>query len=546
MYKEYPKFYYYEVAKYGRKSRTDDPLLSVEEVLEKHDKILEEYAEKHLGGSIPEENNYREVGSGESLDSRPEILKLLKAIESPAIKAVMVVDVQRLSRGDLEDAGRLIKLLRYTNTFVITPYKTYDLRDEYDRDAFERELKRGNEYLEYFKKIQARGRLVSVKEGNYIGSVPPYGYEKVDIVEDKRTCHTLKEKKDEADAVRMIFEWYCNEDIGVTAICRRLESLGIKSKNGNPKWTPSFIFTILENVHYIGYVRWNWRKTVKIIEDQEVKVLRSKAKNVDEYLLFKGKHDPIVSEELFYKAQEIKGKRHRTKQNLTLKNPLTGLVFCKCGYKMSLNTYRNKCVEYAAPKLVCNDQYHCKSASVEFDEIYQAILKTIKDCIADFELRIKNNQDDSVKLHRDLVTKLETRLKELEAKEIEQWEAQYDPDPDKRLPAHIFKKLNEKVLAEKEEVNDALCKAKESMPAPIDYEHQLYKFKDVLKYLEDDTVDPAVKNQYLKTIVKRVDYERQPAIRVTKENAKELGLQTGKGMQWYIPPYSLHVELKYV
>ena len=145
MYKEYPRFYNYEVLDYGRKSRTDDPLLSVEEVLNKHDKIIEEYAEKYLGGPIPEENKYREVGSGESLDSRPEIQKVLKMIESPAIKAILVVDVQRLSRGDLEDAGRLIRILRYTNTYVITPMKIYDLRDEYDRDAFERELKRGNE-----------------------------------------------------------------------------------------------------------------------------------------------------------------------------------------------------------------------------------------------------------------------------------------------------------------------------------------------------------------------------------------------------------------
>ena len=122
MYKEYPKFYNYEVYEYDRKSRSDDPLLSVEEVLEKHGKILEEYAIKNLMGPIPEENKYREVGSGESLDSRPEILKLLKIIESPAVKAILVVDVQRLSRGDLEDAGRLIKLLRYTNTYVITPY----------------------------------------------------------------------------------------------------------------------------------------------------------------------------------------------------------------------------------------------------------------------------------------------------------------------------------------------------------------------------------------------------------------------------------------
>ena len=147
MYREYPTFYSYEVLEYDRKSRSDDPLLSVEEVLERHGKTLDAYAQRYLGGSIPEENKYKEVGSGESIDDRPEMLRLLKAVESPAVKAVMVVDVQRLSRGDLEDNGRLIKILRYSNTYVITPHKIYDLRDDYDRDAFERELKRGNEYL---------------------------------------------------------------------------------------------------------------------------------------------------------------------------------------------------------------------------------------------------------------------------------------------------------------------------------------------------------------------------------------------------------------
>ena len=43
MYKEYPKFYNYETKEYGRKSRTDDPLLSNYEILEKHGKIIEEY-----------------------------------------------------------------------------------------------------------------------------------------------------------------------------------------------------------------------------------------------------------------------------------------------------------------------------------------------------------------------------------------------------------------------------------------------------------------------------------------------------------------------
>ena len=162
-----------QILVYLRKSRADDPNLTVEEVLARHETILNEWISRNLSGDVPQENRFREVVSGETISDRPEIQKILKIMESPYVKAILTVEVQRLSRGDLEDAGRLIKLLRYTNTLVITPQKTYDLCDEYDRDAFERELKRGNEFLEYQKKIMGRGRLLSVSQGNYIGSVPP-------------------------------------------------------------------------------------------------------------------------------------------------------------------------------------------------------------------------------------------------------------------------------------------------------------------------------------------------------------------------------------
>lgn len=544
MYRDYPKFYSYETLEYDRKSRSDDPLLSVEEVLERHGKILEEYALKYLGGPIPEENKYKEVGSSETIDDRPEMLRLLKAVESPAVKAVMVVDVQRLSRGDLEDAGRLIKILRYTNTYVITPHKIYDLRDEYDRDAFERELKRGNEYLEYFKKIQRRGKLASVKEGNYVGSVAPFGFVREPIKDgSKIECWTLKEKKDEADIVRLIFHWYCNEDIGVTAICRRLESMNIKTKSGLSTWKPSIIFSILENVHYIGQVRWNWRKTERIVEDQEVKKVRPKAK-VDEYLIFNGKHDGIVSEELFNKAKEIKGKRHRAKPDTSLKNPFSGLMYCKCGSKIGYNTYNKDGKEFAPPKLVCNNQVHCKSGSADFREVLDYICCSLKDCIADFEVRIQNEQDDSTKLHRDLITNLEKKMKDLEAKELSQWEAQSDPDPDKRMPQHVFKMLNEKLLKEKEEVRQALCKAYESIPEPIDYKSRVLKFADALAALEDPSVSAKIKNDYLKDIIERIEYERPAPVRITKENADKYNTTTAKGMKFHVEPYKISIALK--
>jgi hypothetical protein len=557
MYNNYPVIYNYESLEYDRKSRSDDKSLTVEEVLERHAKILDDYANNHLGGPIPEENKFREVGSSETIDSRPEMLRLLKAIESPAIKAILVVDVQRLSRGDLEDAGRLIKLLRYTNTLVITPYKTYDLRNEFDRDAFERELKKGNEYLEYFKKIQRQGKIASIKEGNYVGSVAPFGFYREPIKDgNKIVCYTLIEKKDEADIVRLVFDWYCNERMGVTAICRRLESMNIKTKTGCSEWKPSVIFAMLENVHYIGYVRWNWRKTIKMIEDQEVKIIRPKAgmdgevkisstaPDVDEYMVYPGKHKGIIPLKLFERAQEVRGNNTREKTDTTLKNPFSRVMYCKCGSAIGYNTFKKNGVEYAPPKLVCNNQVHCKTGSADFAEVLEYICNSLEECIADFEVLVDNDQSTSTKLHVDLVANLERKIKELEKQELEQWKMQSDPNPDNRMPQHIFKQLNDNLLKEKEEVRDALCKARDSIPEPVDYEVKIMKFTDAVKALKDPNISAKIKNEYLKDIVERIEYERPPIVRITKKNAHLYLTGAAKGMQYFTEPYKIKIEIK--
>lgn len=548
MYKQYPNFLADETLEYDRKSRFDDPYLSVEEILEKHDRMIREYAERYLGGPIPAENKYKEVGSGESLDDRPEILKLLKAIESPKIKAIIVVDVQRLSRGDLEDAGKLIRLLRYTKTYVITPYKIYDLNDEYDRDAFERELKKGNEYLEYFKKISLRGKLDSVREGNYIGSVPPYGFNRIVKENGKKICHTLEERKDQADIVRLVFKWYCEENIGTTAIARRLEYMKVPNKAGGDKWYSYSIVSMLENVHYIGCVRWNWRKTIKIIKDQELKKLRPRAKG-DEFLVFNGKHNPIISEELFNKAKEVKKRRETAAPDITLKNPLSKLLFCKtCGSKMGYNTYTRHGVEYAKPKVKCSNQIRCGSGSADHAEVVKRVCDALRDCVADFEVRIDNKQDNSIELHKKLIKSLEQKLKELEITEKLQWEAKHHPDPDERMPAHIFKELNNKVLKEKEEVNAALCTAKDSIPESVNYRYQIVKFTETIAMLEDPYLDASTKNKHLSEIVERIEYYRPPMVRITKANKHLYGYgeneSLGKGFKVHREPYEIYITLR--
>lgn len=528
-----------EVIVYLRKSRSDDPALTVEEVLEKHEMRLQEWAQTNLGGQIPEENIFREVVSGETIDDRPEMLRLLALIESPKVQAVLIVEPQRLSRGDLEDAGRIIKLFRYTNTLICTPPITYDLRNEYDRDNFERELKRGNEFLEYQKKIMLRGREQSVKQGNFIGSIAPYGYKKIVVMEGKKKCHTLEIVEEQAEVVRMIFDMYVNQNMGRVNIARRLNDLNIKAPKGG-LWKQDGIKDMLENEHYIGKVRWNWRKTVKVVEDGEILAKRPKTE-IGEYMVYDGKQEPIISEDLFYAARAKQGRNHRAKAKTKVRNPLAGLVYCQCGRAMSYRTYMKDGVERCAPRLLCDDQAYCKTSSCTYDEIIVRVIDVLEQCIKDFEIRIKNNDDDSIKHHATLMKRLKAKHEELRKKELAQWEKYTEEN----MPKEIFDVLNQKVLKEKEEVQQALCKAAESIPERIDYEEKFYRFKDALEALKDPEVPAAKKNALLKACIERIDYNRAKAERLKRTTgSRRKPTFDSAGGRWSAPEIELDIKLK--
>lgn len=536
-----------EVVEYLRKSQSDDPTLTVDEVLERHEGILNEWAEKNIGGRVPEKNVYREVESGETIAGRPEVQKMLRKIESPRIRAISCVEPQRLSRGDLEDIGRIMKLIKHTNTLVITPNKIYNLHDKYDWDAFERELKQGNDFLEYTKMILNRGRLRSVSEGNFIGSVAPYGFDKTFVKCGKKKCPTLKENKEQADVVRMIFDMYVNQDLGRYNICHKLDEMGIKPPKGD-KWSANSLPDMLENVHYIGKVTWNWRKTQTIVEDSEIKKTRPKAK-IGEFLIYDGKHDGIISEELFNAAQEKKGRHHRAKPNTKIRNPLAGLLYCSCGRAMSMRIYKKKDGSMRSPaRLLCDGQVYCNSGSVYFDEMIAKVKDVLQQSITDFEVRLSNNEGDSIKMHKKMIDRLEKRMKELNEDEVKIWdERSRNRGTEDEMPDYVFKQLKDNIQKEKNEVQQALQNAYESMPNPVDYEEKLATFKDALEALNDPEVEAIKKNNLLKACIDKMIYTRSKPVRLTKKNCAAYGIKPDElttGGNWYTPPFELDVNLK--
>ena len=362
----------HKIILYLRKSRSEGKE-SVEEVLARHEKILQDFAIQTFGEKIPEENIYREVVSGETIDERIEIRKVFHRLEKEDIKILLVVEPQRISRGDMLDCGRVVQILKYTNTLVTTVTKTYDLNNKFDREIFEAQLLQGNKYLEYQKEIMDRGKQLSLREGKYVGSTPPFGYDKKPL--DRGFM--LVKHKDEAPVVKTIFDLFVDECLSTKEISNYLNKHDMKARKSE-LWNYEMVRHIIKNEVYYGSLTWGKRPVVKRLIDGEVNKYRP---NTDDYMLVRGLQEPIVSKEKWDMAQErIRNhKSSRTGLNRELKNPLAGLVFCKgCGYSLvrmenrrSKNDKRKRVRKYKMDKIAINQLIRAakEKKGVEYKEI---------------------------------------------------------------------------------------------------------------------------------------------------------------------------------
>ena len=479
---------------YLRKSRQDDPNETVEEVLEKHEAMLQEWAERELGRRIPEENIYREVISGgESIDEREEIRKVLSKIEDPNVAGVICRDPQRLTRGSLEDCGRLISTLLYTNTMVATQMMTFDLHDKRDLKFFESELMRGRDYLDYFKEIQNAGRVAAVKRGNFIASKPPFGYDKITIGKDR----TLVQNKD-ADVVRMIFDWYVNERVGYQSIANRLNDMGIKPVSTDI-WLKNTIANMLHNIQYDGKVCYNRKKTITVIKDGKVKKSRPMATQ-DKMIIVEGKHPAIIDHDMFMAAQQIIDNHPRVKADKVLKNAFAGIMFCSHCKKA---LYYNAVGGTRPPRLECRRKpAHFKS--VRYDEVVPAVTYALEHSeLPNLEVLQKNNAGTSIAIQQQLINRLEEEMRGYR----EQEENQYELLETKKYTQELFDKRNAVLRKKMDECEEKLKKARASLPNAINYEEKIIQLKDAIQALKDDSITPEDKNRFLKAIIDRIEIE---------------------------------------
>lgn len=481
-----------EVIIYLRKSRADNPNESVEEVLAKHESMLQEKAVREFGKAIPEGNIYREVVSGETIDDRPKMKELLLRLEDPAIKAVLVVEPQRLSRGDLEDCGRVVNAFKYNKKQIITLQMTYDLNNKMHRKFFEQELVRGNDFLEYTKEILLRGRLASVQKGCYIAPNAPYGYNKVTV-----SGNPTLEPNENADIVRLIFELYNEHHYSYGKIAKHLDGIGVKPVRGT-LWEECTVRVILTNPHYTGLVRFGYRREQKLFEDGVLtkKLVKGAA---EEVIVAKGLHEAIIPMEVFEKAQERILNNPRAKWDAPLRNPLAGVLICKrCGksmirYTPSKSTERLKCMTK-----------NCRTTSAPMSAVKDAIVYALQhENLPDLESKAKNNAGLSANIQKKQLEKLNKELAELHDQEANQYELL-----EKRIyTEEIFLKRNKEINVRIENLKSQIYNLKQTTPKEVNYGEKVVKLKDAIAGIKDDSISVEARNKLLKSIIEKIEFE---------------------------------------
>lgn len=470
------------------------------ETLARHEKILLDLAKKK---KLSITQIHREIVSGETISSRPVMQQLLNEVEQGLWKGVLVMEIERLARGDTIDQGIVAQAFKYSNTKIITPMKVYDPNNEFDEEYFEFGLFMSRrEYKTINRRLQ-QGRVQSVKEGKYVGNIPPYGYVRKKLEDQKG--YTLEPHPEQADIVKLIFKWYTS-GIGVSLIVRKLNEMNAPTAKGGD-WVNSTIQGMLRNPVYIGKVRWNSRPQVKKVVDGEIVKERPRA-DKDDWVIVDGLHPAIIDEDTFELAQQYLAENPSVPapKKLGIKNPLAGLIVCgECGRKMVRRPYSSG----QPDSLIC-PVTSCDNVSSYLHFVEERLLHSLEEWLEAYKLNLGTADKDQ---HDDMEIELIKKAIDNCDKEMETLEKQlnslhdlleqgiYSTDTFLERSQIISNKINSN-KAQRKELDKKLNKAstREENKRVI-----IPKAERVLELY--DTFDtPAEKNKLLKEVIDKAVY----------------------------------------
>lgn len=293
--------------------------------------------------------------SGKNIEGRPKFLQMLKDIESgkDKVEFVLVFKLSRFGR----NAADVLSSLQRMQDFGVNLICVEDGIDS-SKDSGKlmisvlsavAEIERENILVQTME-----GRRQKAREGKWNGGFAPYGY--------KLENGELLIAEDEAEVIRIIYDKYVNTTMGASAVANYLNEHGyVKKKRQNntlDMFSAHFIKLVLDNPVYCGKLAYGRRKNEKIAGTRnQYHIVKQ-----DDYPVYDGVHEAIVSEEMWQMAQRKRqetGVKSEKIYNQEHENILSSILRCPvCGAAMYGNVNRKKKKDGTLYKDYY--YYHCK------------------------------------------------------------------------------------------------------------------------------------------------------------------------------------------
>ena len=343
------------VARYARESTNhEEQKVALENQIERLDSMIE----NNPYFTMEERHKYTEYGiSGRLATDRTAFNLMVDAASRREFDVIIVQDTCRFAR-NIEDLFRYIRVFKEYGIGVLIldgHYWTYNMSEvDILRLAIDAGMAQGesmrtaNRVNNGVESYRNRGQLVISCLFGYILD------KKVDKRQDTLIMHPIHSL-----TVRKIFELYTSPDIekrmGSGQIAKYLIEHEYKTSAGDLRWTPAKVIRVLKNEKYMGYMMYGKFKVVDTMAKKRVAthiepvredIYNEKGELVAKCNLIKGDWEPIVSEEVWWLAYEIRTNRaseyiYSEKGNLKnglrpAKDVIANKSFCQCGYSRSI------------------------------------------------------------------------------------------------------------------------------------------------------------------------------------------------------------------
>ena len=376
----------FRAAIYCRLSKDDDLDGESASIANQRD-MLEKYCEKQGWEVVAV---YQDDGYTGLNMERPDLKRMIKAIERRQVNLVITKDLSRLGRNYLQTGYLIEDFFPRNGVRYIAMNDGIDtLRENNDIAPFKNIL---NEmYSKDISKKVHSSYLLKAQKGEFTGCVAPFGYRK--DPEDKN--HLLVDEET-APIVRQIFRWAL-EGHGPNFIRRRLEEQkvpcptwwnrerGIRNvrtkwekqdpEKGRYMWDFSVIKDILMNPVYAGAIASQKK-------DYRFKIGTIGEKKPQDWIVVEQRHEPLIDRKSFAIVQDKLKSRQRPRQNGET-SLFAGLIKCgECGKSLTIRTTHAKHPQqiYACKTYGAFGKTHCSQHRVEYDTLYRLVLNKIREC----------------------------------------------------------------------------------------------------------------------------------------------------------------------